>query len=597
MRSKQKTVFIALTFVIAATAVAALKSGTVFAPVPGQADDAPPVPGRKEGARPALRGGPEPERAELADVRGPRAVGRIDDGAPLGPAGTTVIYPLEVDLSLGLSHAVALPDGAEPIRTGANARIEGAVMGSSGQPLDATVEFLHGPNQGRTLRTDAEGRFGASDLWPGLSLVRATAPNGLTVEREVPLARLSSSHMHISLANTSTVAGTVKDERGRPIDGALVKVDGRPSYTNAEGIFSISGVPAGRPLIVVEKDGYALARRSAGLGFRTNIPPERLVITLAREASLTIATGRRAGVEGPSYAVLLPSGGADFAGGDSGFPWFMVNPIEVPASGSVKVDGLPPGPLTVRLFHRGARSRPALKTVHLTAGKTGSVTIDLDAGPTLRGTVVRDGVPVPGAIVELEAANQTVAATAGIGERNPRALLSLVTPRIPTARDVARADAKGRFEFSRDPVALTTYYVSARTARGDLVGAAAVAPGQSEVVIEVAPPREVEGQLVLRLPTSRHQGLPVEVRVNGTPRDPGVVLASEDLVIEGLERGLWMLEARWDGKSVLTQTSVQIDEGATEVRVPLLPEGAIAGQSAEERRRAQSGGPDPNWRR
>lgn len=596
MRSNQKTLFLALTCAVAAAAVAALKSGTVLAPTPGEAEAAP-APTRREGApaRPPVAG--EAERADLVDVRAPRGEARAEDGAPLGPGGTTVIYPLEVELSLGLSQTIAVPDGAEPIRTGANARIEGAVLGSSGQPLDATIEFIQGPNQGRTLRTDAEGRFGASDLWPGLSLVRAKGPNQLTVEREVPLGYRSSSQLHISFANASTVAGTIKDERGRPIAGALVKVDGRPSYTTEDGIFSVSGVPAGRPLIVVEMEGYALARRSAGLGLRTNIAPESLVITLAEQASLTISTGRRAGIEGPSYAVLLPAGGADFGGGDTGFPWFMVNPIEVPASGSVTVDALPPGPLTLRLFHGGARSRPELKTVHLHSGRTESVTIDLEAGPTLRGTVLRDGEPVPGAIVTLEAANQTVASTAGIGERNPRALLGLVVPRIPTARDEARADAKGRFQFSRDADAVTTYYLRARTANGDLVGAAAVAPGQSEVVVEVAPPRKVEGKLVLRLPTTRHQGLPVEVRVNGAPRDPGVVRATEDLVIEGLERGLWMVEAQWRGKSVLTQMSVQIGERPHEVRVPTLPEGAVAGQTAEERRRARSGGPDPNWRR
>ncbi|MEL6427874.1 MAG: carboxypeptidase-like regulatory domain-containing protein [Planctomycetota bacterium] len=553
----------------------------VLSPEEGRGGDRPLAPGRVVAA--ADDPSPVVRPIELA----PLDAREREIAANAVPSETTVIYPLEVDLTLGLSQELDLPDGAESIKSGANARLVGSLKGGRGQALTGSVTFVHGPNEGRVLRTDSEGRFGASDLWQGLSVVRVEA-GGKTLQREVPLATLSSRELHLNFAGASTLSGKVQNVRGEPISGAEVVVDGRVFYSNSEGLFTAANVPAGTPLVTVTKDGYAHARRSFGLGIRTTVLPENFAITLEEEAKLALSVGRRAGAKGPSYAVLLPSGGPAYGGGGAGFPWFLVNPVEIPASGSVTVGGLPRGPVSVRVFHRGARVIPAGRTAHLDPGRTVSAEVDLEPGASIVGRVVDANGPVADAFVTIEAANQLVATTRGIGETNPRATLGLVLPRIPTARDELHTDSKGRFTFSRDPRGKSTYYVRARTRGGDRVGAGVVGPGRSEVLVTLAPPEDASGSLRLELPR-RTQGLPIELTINGVPNEREILRPTEPLVIEGLERGIWTLSVRWRGRIVRMPETVTITDEETAQSVGALPRGAIEGQSAEERRRAGRG--------
>jgi len=82
----------------------------------------------------------------------------------------------------------------------------------------------------------------------------------------------------------------------------------------------------------------------------------------------------------------------------------------------------------------------------------------------------------------------------------------------------------------------------------------------------------------------RTQGLPVEVKVNGTPRDASVLPAHEDLKIDKLAPGGWKLTARWHGEPIVTDMPIELHE---EVAIELvLPQGAVVGQDAETRKRA-----------
>ncbi|MEL6714887.1 MAG: hypothetical protein AAFP86_13985, partial [Planctomycetota bacterium] len=142
--------------------------------------------------------------------------------------------------------------------------------------------------------------------------------------------------------------------------------------------------------------------------------------------------------------MLLPSGGPSYGGGGAGFPWFLVNPVEIPPSGSVTVGGLPRGPVSVRVFHRGARVIPAGRTAHLDPGRTVSAEVDLEPGASIVGRVVDANGPVADAFVTIEAANQLVATTRGIGETNPRATLGLVLPRIEATSQAAQGPHRAR---------------------------------------------------------------------------------------------------------------------------------------------------------
>ncbi len=537
-------------------------------------------------------------RGEDASVEGvnvaraaPEQLASLDSGGEperVGPAnGTTVIWPLEVELLLALPGSIETPEDGAAIRSGANAGIVGEVRDPYGRPTSATVSFLHGPNQGRVLVTDAEGRFGASNLWQGVSIVRVACPGGPRVEREVRLSQLNTTPFPVSFANASFVNGTVKDLRGVLLEGAEVRLDGRIAYTDIEGRFTFSSVPYGSILATVRKPGFATQRVRVGVGIGTAIEADKFVIMLAEAASMELSVGARAGSVESTYAVLLPSASPGPAGSTREFPWYEVNPVEIPPGGRAVVEGLPGDSVTVRVFHRGALGRPASVNVRLYEGRRTPLVLDLQPAPSILGVVLDEGSPVAGATVELEAANRDVATTQGLQQKNPRFALQYVLPSIPTAADVTTTDAKGRFSFTRYPDVITTYYVTATNRAGSRRGLGVVGPNDTELIVKLGAIENDMGVVQLEFP-GRFQGLPYEVSVNGTPRDPAILRPGENLMIDGLESGVWHLRASWRGQDVISRRQVTVG-AAPEALKGELPEGALIGQTQAERDRAAMG--------
>jgi iron complex outermembrane receptor protein len=98
-------------------------------------------------------------------------------------------------------------------------------------------------------------------------------------------------------AQSGTVSGTVTDSTGAPVSGAEVRVDGTMIHglTDAEGRFTLSGVPAGSQTIRALLLGYKSARRSvtveAGATVTVDIQLERSVIPVP---GVEIVLGSRA---------------------------------------------------------------------------------------------------------------------------------------------------------------------------------------------------------------------------------------------------------------------------------------------------------------
>lgn len=524
--------------------------------------------------------------ARPAPAAPPEQVILVDPAAGTGARassepGTTVIHPLEVEFSLALDRAIDMPEGAEPIKSGANAFIQGSMRGSSGKPLPATVTFTHGPNEGRVLLCDAEGRFGAGDLWEGLSIVRLEAPSGLTAIREVRLAQRRTTPVHVSFAGASFVSGTITDDRGAPLEGAEVTLDGKVAYTDEEGLFSFGKVAPGPVFATVRKAGFAITRRKVSLPLGRTLVPEDFVIRMQPASTLELVVGRRAGEDGPTVAVLMPATSGAMSG--EAFPWYEVNPVVIPSSGRVEVPGLPPEAVIVRAFRRGAVQSSRSVQARLQRGRKGMAKIDFDPAPLIRGVVLDGGAPVRGARVSIEAANQSVANARGLGMKSPRFAIDLISPRVATAFDETVSDAKGRFNFTRDPGFVTTYYARASADGGRRV-AAAVVPDSGELfVLELQALESDTGTVEIDLP-GRFQGLPLEVRVQGTPRDPRVLPGGEPLEVDGLGPGAWVVRARWRGQDVVTRQVVEVPAGGRAEVEGELPRGAIEGQSPEERR-------------
>ncbi|MEC8496079.1 MAG: hypothetical protein VXZ39_14205, partial [Planctomycetota bacterium] len=114
--------------------------------------------------------------------------------------------------------------------------------------------------------------------------------------------------------------------------------------------------------------------------------------------------------------------------------------------------------------------------------------------------------------------------------------------------------------------------------------ATAVVPNSGDVfVLELQALESDTGIVEVDLP-GRFQGLPVEVRVQGSPRDLRVLQGGEPLEVDGLGPGAWVVRARWRGLDVVTRQVVEVPAGGRVKVEGELPRGAIEGQSPEERR-------------
>ena len=525
--------------------------------------------------------------AELTAIDlNPRAsAGAVDPGEA---ALSTVIWPLVVEVALAIDGRVEVPEGAQSIRWGANAGIKGTVRGNSGRPVPAKLEFLFGPNEGRSIQSDAWGRFGANNLLPGISVVRVTSGNSLTVVREVRLMGRTEREFHVNFANPSFVSGIVKDERGVVVEGAEVHLDGKLKFTNADGEFTFSNVPAGSVNVTVNKDGFARCSQKVGVGYRQTVLPKNFIIFLEKGGELQISVNRTVGSVEPSVAYLMPAAGPGRSGDGRGFPWHEINPIEIPPGGSAVVQGLPLGSVNVRLFHRGAVASPASKNVRVHGGRSNAVAIDLLPAPTVRGVVMDGGKPASGALVQIEAADRAHATSRSMQQKGPRFALETVVSSVPSAYNETKADGKGQFTFTSPADLIATYYATATSSDGKRRGIGVVPPGAREVRIELEPISKKVGAIEIDLP-GRFQGLPVEVRIQGAPSEPYMLRSGEPLQIEGLGLGTWYVQARWRGTDVVQRLAVVVDEASKKEPVIVkgsLPPPAIQGQTAAERDRA-----------
>lgn len=556
----------------------------------GESEDFPVVISTPVSSGPDLSGQP------IAAPRSEDELMALDAGVRASAGGSdseeaalsTVIWPLVVELALAIDGRVEVPEGAQSIRWGANAGIKGTIRGSSGRPAPSKLDFLYGPNEGRSIQTDGWGRFGANNLLPGISVVRVTTADGLTVVREVRLMGRTEREFHISFANPSFVSGTVKDPRGALVEGAEVHLDGKLQFTNADGEFTFSNVPAGSAHVMVRKDGFAHASQNVGIGYRETVLPKNFIIFLKKGGELQISVSRTVGSVEPSLAYLMPAAGPGRSSDGRGFPWHELNPVEIPPGGSATVKGLPLDSVNVRLFHRGAVATPASKNVRVHGGRSNAVVIDLAPAPTVRGVVMDGGKPASGARVQIEAADRSHATSKSMQQKGPRFALDMVVSSVPSAFDETTADGKGRFTFTSHPELITTYYATATSSDGKRRGIGVVPPGEQEVRIDLEPISRELGAFEIVLP-GRFQGLPVEIRIQGAPTEPFMLRAGEPLLVEGLSLGTWYVQARWRGNDVVSRRTVVIEKDSLENPASLegtLPAPAIQGQTAAERDRA-----------
>lgn len=512
----------------------------------------------------------------------------IDDNshhALSDPTKSTVAWP--VRLRLELIQAAGLPrvNGMAALGSGATARLTGSLTGGRGEPLQGVARFIAGSNEGRELHTNTEGKFGASDLYPGLSVVEVDGGGNFTSRREVRLRAGAETPLNIGFGLPGSASGKVLDREGKPIAGATVELDGQIAFSDLDGNFQLASIPSGLDLeCIVSKAGYASYSERVTIAART--ANDHLVFSLLPGATLDVEIPEAVGSPGEASVVLMNANPA----AQRSFPWRTKNPVHVQPGSRVRIEDLPPGTrVRVYVFHAGAYAKPTFDDVMLQEGMLQVATLHLEPAPLIVGTVrTRDGLVAQDANVRLEAPDRVGSTVAYFGE-TAMFLESEVLPNFPMGLQETVSDHNGRFEFTSFPKQAPKRYLVARSADGKLSGVAIVSAGAETVDVTILPVGGGGSTLRVEFP-GRHQALPIECIIQGSPRDPALLAAQEPYIIEGLAAGTWRLSAAWNGNEIPASAESGGSAGfkleGERTQVIRLPQGAIDGQDADTLLRA-----------
>jgi hypothetical protein len=505
-----------------------------------------------------------------------------------GAVASTVVWPLKVELELIRGAHMPVAKDVQPIRTGANARLSGRILrGEYGIP--AVLVFTAGPNAGRQLGCNDSGEFGATDLLPGLSEVRVEGPGVLSV-REVRLAQGREEVLNVSFDLPGRVTGTVYDRESKGIEAVDVELDGQHKTTDENGNIHFDAVTGGERLIfVLRKQGYALFgdRVAVAAGRELELQPSPATMqarkfTMLPAATLELTLGARVGGKGDTQVVILPEQ-VDLA---RTFPWHRVSPVAMPPGTTRTFTDLPASRVRVLVFHDGAIAEPEQSTVVLREHEVARLNVRFSAAPAVNGVVRdREGRMLENALVTFEVADRNATTSQYFGPTLDHAVDREIIPPLAPAVGTTRTNYRGEFLMSSWPKFGKSRYLTAESADGTMWGGMIVAAGTKQVDLVVAPVSAGSAELSLDFP-GRHQGLPIELSVNGDPRQPLMLPPNTPLEVAALATGTWRIRASWNGRSILSASYEEFDLTGDATRSIPLPAGAIVGQDNDTQLRA-----------
>lgn len=494
---------------------------------------------------------------------------------------TTVVFPLRVTLDLVKASAALQEPGMPALRQSASARLRGRITGTNGTPVRARIEFKAGPNAGRVLQCDGQGQVGAGDLFPGRALVDVTGPGIVGSLREVVLRENRESQLNIAYGRPAQVNGEVFGDDGKPLSGAKITFDGQPAISDDQGGFYLPQVAPGEVTVYVEHAGHAALAQVLNITGGASIPRGQLKFRLQKGARLTLTLLDRINDGEEATVFLLP----DALDSQRVFPWWKVNPVRLHPGGTVTLDDLPPMRVAVRLFHPGAIAKPAMRAVELKSDIPEALELRMEPAPVVVGVVTLNGKPVEGAEVSLEAPERIQATLGGLGELNYLLLESEIMPDSPRAVQRAFTNAAGEYQLTANEDVSKVRYLVARTTDGLAQAATILRGGETRADLALVPgSAQGEGELVLQT-NPRFQGLPVDVIVNGEPRERTVLPPHRELHVAGLVPGTWRLQVKWDVHELFKSATIEVGKDLT-LQLQ-LPEGAVLGQDEETRRRVR----------
>ncbi|MEW5740727.1 MAG: carboxypeptidase regulatory-like domain-containing protein [Myxococcota bacterium] len=163
----------------------------------------------------------------------------------------------------------------EPVQLtlAASAAIDGRVVNEAGQPLPnalVALEWSRGLGEPTVrVRTDADGRFRAEDLLPGVVTTYASLGDARSEDVEVYLPASQTASAQLTLIRRGRLKGIVRADKPGRFWIFPDEAGGTPKFRDAfttddQGRFDELMLP-GRYWVSVTSPSYALARRDAGV--------------------------------------------------------------------------------------------------------------------------------------------------------------------------------------------------------------------------------------------------------------------------------------------------------------------------------------------
>ncbi len=197
------------------------------------------------------------------------------------------------DPRVGVGDATAAAPGPPvTIRLVARGVLEVEVFDADGSSLPCDVMVRSEKDQSMKWVDDHEGKVGRlAGLAAGFYVVEKTVPERLPLSEKVEIIDGKVTRVALKTERGASVSGKVVDHLGKPVEQAVVAVNGQQSVTAADGRFEVKGVaPGSVAIFAVGPTGGETPTQ------QVNAPATGLVFTLPVVARVTGRAVDQAGV-------------------------------------------------------------------------------------------------------------------------------------------------------------------------------------------------------------------------------------------------------------------------------------------------------------
>lgn len=496
-------------------------------------------------------------------------------------AGQTVERVLEMAKGSTVAGQVVSPAG-EPV---SGARVELVPESDAGGMMEAIGQIFR---NGEPRLTDAEGRFEMPGPPPGQKMKVLAKAQGFLEGTSDAFAAKPGDRVEgvvAKLRQGGTIEGRVTDERGAPIEGALVKWlakpeqdwglqwqlrNARPTVTDADGRYRAAHVETGKVVVQFTHTRYLADTRTDVV-----LEEGRPVTLDAKLAAGKTLTGRVVGPDGKPVAGARVTAQMGAVPGQEQLDRYVDTTPDTTtdAQGAFTFEGLYPTSYGVRAESKGYAPSELVET---TAGAE-SLTLRLQPALRVAGFVKCQGAPVANANVQV----MRVGPVSGVTGR----VVSSGGGEARSEVGEARTDAQGAFVVEDIPGGTYEIDVASRwgSPRANILPRTVkeVVAGTENLVIEVEPGLSIAGTVLLESGDPAAQGWvnvwsvstdgkPVENPSNGW----GPVEAGSFEIV-GLRPGTYEVNVNVEGQA---QRRVRAEAGTADLRIQLGAGGKITGR-------------------